>query len=385
MTARSEDPATGAPYLTERHAELRRSVREQLELTLLPHADRFEAQGFIDAEGWRALGKTGLLALAHRGADFLDSAILLDELGRLGYAGIRAAIGVHTYMAPAYLHMFGRPEQQVSYLWGVRDGSRIAALAISEDQAGSDLRHLTTRADPRDDGTYLLRGVKQHIVNGSQADFFVVLAKTSDAGATRGLAGASLLIVDADLPGVSRSPQPMLGWRSSDICRVEFDDVPVPADRLIGRREFALRYLVAALDFERLVAGLLAVGGAAHAVDLLDSFVRRHRVKDAPLAANQAVRHRVASLTAELELARQYAYHVSWTHSAGRLGTRSAAVVKLTATELASRAAQALLQCHGARGLLADAVPARVHRDAVAGTIAAGPSELMLDLIFEAG
>jgi alkylation response protein AidB-like acyl-CoA dehydrogenase len=294
------------------------------------------------------------------------------------------ASSLHGHRA-AYLDLFADAEQRDSYLPGVRDGSRIAALAISEENAGSDLRHLTVRAEQRDDGAYRLRGVKHHIVNGSRAQFFIVLAKTRDTGATRGLTGSSLLIVDADLPGLSRDSQPMLGWHSADICRVEFDDVRVPANRLIGRRDHALRYLMAGLDFERLVAGLLAVGGVAHAVGLLNTFVRAHRVGDVPLAANQATRHRVASLTAELELASQYAYHVAWMHSTGRLDTRGAAVLKVTATELAVRAAEALLQCQGAWGNRAETAAARAHRDAIAGTVAGGPSGLLRDLIFESG
>jgi alkylation response protein AidB-like acyl-CoA dehydrogenase len=143
-------------------------------------------------------------------------------------------------------------------------------------------------------------------------------------------------------------------------------------------------HIVQALDFERLAAGLLALGGAQHTMRILDERIREHRVRDVPLSGHQAVRHRVADLSAELAVVRQYGYHAAWLQSQGRLDTHAASVLKLKATELAREAAQACAQLHGASGYLEDSVVARLYRDAIAGTIAAGASELVRDLIFEA-
>ena len=118
-------------------------------------------------------------------------------------------------------------------------------------------------------------------------------------------------------------------------------------------------------------------------VGLVDRFVRGHRVKDAPLSANQAVRHRLADLHSDLDLIRHYAYHAAWQYSQGQLDTRTASILKLRATELAVAAAQTCVQYHGALGYLEDSPPARLLRDAAAGTIAGGASELMRELIFE--
>jgi len=374
---------SGPVRLADPDPGFRAQVRADLAATVLPYADRWEALGRIPADGWRALGERGLLALDHAGQGFLRSAVLLEELGRTGYAGIRAAVGVHAYMARSYLELFGTPEQRDSYLPAARRGERIAALAISEDGAGTDLRHLATWARPDGGGGYRLDGAKSHVANGSAADFCITLVRTREATAGRGLNGVSLLIVDTALPGLTREPLAMLGWRASDVCRLTFDGVTVPADRLLGRRDQALMLLMRALDFERLVAGLLAVGGVRYCLELLDGHVRRHQVRDAPLGANQAVRHRLAELTAEAELVRHYAYHAARLHSHGELDTRTASILKLRATELAVAAAQTCLQYHGARGYLDDSTAARLYRDAMAGTIAAGASELMRDMIFE--
>ncbi|GGP93663.1 acyl-CoA dehydrogenase family protein [Streptomyces roseolilacinus] len=376
-------PGADAPYLTAAQDRLRERVRGVLARAVLPHADRWEELRHVPAEAWRTLGDAGLLGLPLTGPGFLDSAVLLEELGRTGYAGVRAAVGVHAYMAASYLELFGTPRQRAAYLPAVRRGERVAALAISEEGAGSDLRGLSTRAVADGPCGYRVTGRKCHVANGSRAGFYVTLARTRQDAPRRGLAGASLLVVDADLPGVTRRPRPLAGWHAADVCEVEFDDVPVPADRLIGKPDRALVYLMRALDLERLAAGLLAVGGAAYCVGLLDRFVRTHRVRDAPLGAQQAVRHRVADLTAELDLVRHYGLRAAWLHGGGRLDTATASVLKLRSTELAVAAAQACVRFHGARGLLEGSAVARLYRDAAAGTIAGGASELMRELIYE--
>jgi acyl-CoA dehydrogenase len=358
--------------------DFREEIRSVLGTAVLPHAAQWEQQGHISADGWRALAEAGLLSLPHEGPGFLRSAVFLEELGNTGYAGVRASIGVQAYMAPAYLRMFGTEAQRAAWL----TPGKIAALAITEQNAGTDLSLLSTAARPHGD-TYRLTGEKLYVANGSAADYFIVLAKTRDGGTTRVLSGASLFIVDGRSPGITRHRQQTLGWRAADTCRVSFDGVA--AAGLIGKPDRALMYLMPALDFERLVAGLLAVGGIRHCLEELRSFVRSHRIRGDALSANQAVRHRIADLDAQFDLVRTFAYRLVEEHCAGRLDTKAAAVLKLTATELAVTAAQVCVQYHGARGYLDDSVPARLYRDAMAGTIAAGASELMRDLIFESG
>ena len=212
---------------------------------------------------------------------------------------------------------------------------------------------------------------------------FVTLVRTRQATSDRGLTGASLVLVDGHSPGVTRRPEPMLGMRSADVCRIDFDRVHVPHDQLIGRQDRALMHLMKALTFERLVAGILAVGGVHSCLALVGAFVRERRVGGAPLAAKQAVRHRLADLGAEFELVRHYAYQAAWRHSQGDLDSGTASILKLRATELAVEAARVCVQYHGARGYAEGSAAARHYRDAMAGTIAAGASELMRDMIFE--
>ncbi|MEU7600755.1 acyl-CoA dehydrogenase family protein [Streptomyces sp. NPDC041003] len=377
------DSAIRDPYAFAGHGEFRERIRHLLAQSVLPHADEWERSTRIPAKGWRALGEQGLLGFGHSGEDFLRSAVFLEELGRTGYAGVRAAVGVHAYMAASYLELFGTAEQKATYLPRIRSGELVVALAISEDEAGSDLSRLATEALTADESGRYVNGCKRPVANGSQADLIVTLVRTRQATSERGLTGASLVLVDAHSPGVTRRPEPMLGMRSADVCRIDFDQVKVGHDQLLGRQDRALMHLMKALDFERLVAGILAVGGVHSCLALLGAFVREHRVGGAPLAAKQAVKHRLADLVAEFELVRHFAYRAAWRHSQGDLDSQTASILKLKATELAVETAQVCVQYHGARGYAEGSAAARHYRDAMAGTIAAGASELMRDMIFE--
>ncbi|MFD7003203.1 acyl-CoA dehydrogenase family protein [Streptomyces mirabilis] len=390
----SRELAHDFPFFNSTHDEFRALVRARLAESVLPHAQAWEQRGHIDPDGWKALGAAGLLEVGHSGDDFLRSAVLLEELGATGYAGIRASVGVHSYMALSYVLLFGTPEQRQAWVPAAQRGERVNALAISEPNAGSDLRDLRTLARPRgadDAAGFVLDGRKSYVANGTRAGLLVVLARTgrpggtpAGTGADRGLAGASMLLVDADSPGVTRRPQPMAGWLAADIAEIDFDHVEVPQGALLGRRGRALLQLMRALDFERLVAGLLAVGGVRYTLELLDTHVRTRQVKGVPLGSHQAVRHQLGDLYGEFDMVRRYAHHAAWMHARGRLDTRTASVLKLRSTELAVTAAQVCARYHGALGYQEGADAARVHRDATAGTIAAGASELLRDMIFEA-
>lgn len=371
-----------APYLGPEHTAFRDFARASLGKLVIPYADRWEAAGRVPREAWEHLADLGLLGLPHNGSEFLRSAIFLDELGNTGYAGIRASIALHSYMATAYLEGFGTAEQRSRFLAPARNGSLIFALAISESSSGSDLRTVNTRAVPEGDG-YRVTGEKHYVVNGSQADLIVTLVHNGSQPDTRMLRGCSFAVIDAHADGISRSPQPMAGWRSADIAKIEFRDVAIGADCLLGAPGQALRQITQAMDFERLVAGLSAVGGVRHCLDRLCHGISERLVGGAPLSRNPAIQHRVADLQSEFETVRQYAYHVAWLHSEGRLDRFASATVKLRATELEMAAAESFVQFQGARGYLAESDAARIHRDAIGATIGGGASELLRRMIFE--
>lgn len=375
-------------YLTERHEQLRTKVREFLAEAVLPFAEDWEAQCRVPREAWKAFGTRGLLGLLHSGdvggaeLDLFSSVVFLEELGRTGHGGLRAAVSVHAYMATHYLARSGTPAQHRDYLAPAVAGDKIAALAVTEPGAGSDLAGLASTVRQEQDH-FVLDGTKCMVSNGSSADFFVVLARQSGrSGPGRGAAGLSLFVVDAHSPGIAVERTEPVGWRAADPATVRFDAVAVPLDRVVGRQGSGFYQLMRGFQLERLVAAVLALGGAQRSLQLTRDHVVAREAFGARLADLQAVRHRIADLATELAAARELVYHAVWRYQADDLGSvRECSMAKLCATELAARIADASMQLHGARGYLADTEVARTFRDARAGTLAAGPSEVMRDIV----
>jgi acyl-CoA dehydrogenase len=308
--------------------------------------------------------------------------VFLEELGRTGYAGLRAAVAVHAHMATHYLATSGSAELQQAYLVPAIGGDKIAALAITEADAGSDLGRLATVAEV-DGENLVVRGEKAMVTNGTTADFYVVAVRTGAQASTtrRGVTGLSLVVVDAGAPGVVATPEEMLGWHCSDTATVRFDDVVVASGDVVGRRDSGFYYLMRGFQLERLVAAALSMGGAERCLDDTIAHVRRREAFDGTLSSLQAVRHRLADLAARLAAVRQLVYHAAWRHGVDGLAVEECSMAKLLATELACEIADASVQLHGASGFLAGSAAGRAHRDARAAAIAAGPSEVMRDII----
>ncbi|MFJ6737366.1 acyl-CoA dehydrogenase family protein [Streptomyces sp. NPDC091279] len=374
-----------SPYFDDGHAAFRTEVRAFLAAEILPHAARWEEQDTVPAATWKLLGERGYLGLAHPresggGArDLFTSVVFLEELGRTGWGGLRAAVSVHAYMATDYLARAGGPDLRRAHLAPAVRGEQVAALAITEPGAGSDLSALATTA-VRDGDHFVVDGTKTMVSNGMTADFLVTAVRTG-APARRGPTGLSLLVIDTHLSGVTRTPCRTVGWRSAGTATVTLDAVRVPVGSLIGRPDHGFYYLMRGLQWERLVAATLALGGMDHTLDDLRAFLRARHVAGDTLAHRQSLVHRVADLATELSAARHLVHHTAWLYEHGELPALECSMAKLHTTELACRLADTALQLQGAHGYLETSAAARAQRDARAATIAAGPSEVMRDLI----
>ncbi len=368
-------------HLTEEHESFRAEVRANLAAHIIGPLADWDAAAELPRSVWRLLGSWGYLDLAYSGADLFRSVVLLEELGRTGYSGFRAAVGVHAYMATQYLAAYGSPELRQRYLPGAATGERIAALAITEPQAGSDLGALALAATAKGE-SLVLDGTKAVVTNGTTADFVVVAARTGPADT--GPTGLSLVVVDTDTPGLTVTARPTAGWRAAGVAELEFDGVEVPAANVVGRTGSGFYYLMRGLSFERVVAAALAIGGMDHCLDLTRTHLRSRHAYGAPLAALQSPRHTIADLATRLSAARHLLYDTAWRFTRGDLPVNEAAMAKLYATELACEVADRCLRLHGVAGYTPDSPVVRAHLEARAATVAAGPSEVMLDLIASA-
>ncbi len=254
----------------------------------------------------------------------------------------------------------------------------MGALGVTEPDAGSDVASLRTRA-VRDGDTWVVDGAKTFITNGADGDFVTLAVRTRDEP---GPGGISLLVVDSDLPGFTVARRLFkLGWHASDTAELHFEGVRVPADRLVGEEGMGFYYLMEAFQLERLVGAAAAVGGAELALEKTFAYLQQRHAFGRPLIRYQALSHRLADLAAELEAARQLVYHATWLLERGEGAVGECSMAKLVAGELAVRVADACLQCFGGYGYMEEYPLARFLRDARAGTIAGGTSEVMREIL----
>jgi acyl-CoA dehydrogenase len=349
--------------------------------------DAWEEAGRLPRELWRRLGELGFLGLEFPvehgggGGDFLSSVVLGEEMARCRSGGVAFSVLVHTDMSSPWLTRYGTPAQKRAYLPGIVRGETVCALGITEPGTGSDMAGIRTRA-VRDDDRYLLTGSKIFITNGVHGDLYFVAARTSPGPAERRHAGISMFLVERGAPGftVSRRLDKM-GMRASDTAELSFQDCPVPAANLLGEEGRGFQQLAAGLQRERIMAAVLALSGAAQALEDTTAYLRQRQAFDGPLADKQVLRHRVADMATEIEAARHLVYHAASLYAAGQECASQVSMAKLFATEVANRVAYQAVQLHGGYGYMREFPVERFFRDVRLWTIASGTSEIMREII----
>ncbi|HYR72589.1 MAG TPA: acyl-CoA dehydrogenase family protein [Candidatus Acidoferrum sp.] len=389
------------PTLTDEHEMLRRTVRAFVEKEVVPQVDAWEEAGRIPRAFWRRLGELGLLGLEFpteyggAGGDFLSSVVLGEEMARCRSGGVAFSVLVHTDMSSPWLTRYGTDAQKRRYLPGIVSGETVCALGITEPGTGSDMASITTRA-VRDGDCYRLTGSKMFITNGVYGDLYFVAARVAGRGEAEGEPsnsisqggknkrhhGISMFLVERDTPGftVSRRLDKM-GMRASDTAELSLQDCPVPALNLLGEEGRGFHQLAAGLQRERIMAAVLALSGAAQALEDTLAYVRERHAFGEPLAAKQALRHRLADMATEIAAARHLVYHAASLYTAGRDCVMEVSMAKLFATEVANRVAYQAVQLHGGYGYMSEFPVERFFRDVRLWTIASGTSEIMREIV----
>jgi acyl-CoA dehydrogenase len=375
-----------SPFTAE-HELLRRTVRGFVEKEVVPHAAAWDEAGEIPRAFWRRLGELGFLGLSvppehgGAGADFLSNVVLGEEMARCRSGGVAFSVLVHTDMSSPWLTRFGTDEQKQKYLPGIVAGDTVCALAITEPGAGSDMAALATRAERRGD-QYVLRGSKTFITNGVHGDLYFVAARTGPGAPGRRHDGLSMLLVEKNRPGfrVSRKLD-KLGMRASDTAELAFEDCQVPAENLLGVEGRGFHQLAEGLQRERILAAVLALSGAGQALEDTMAYLRERVTFGEPLAARQALRHRLADLATEVEAARCLVYRAAALHQADEECVTEVSMAKLFATEVANRVAYHAVQLHGGYGYMREYPVEGFFRDVRLWTIASGSSEVMREII----
>jgi acyl-CoA dehydrogenase len=280
-------------------------------------------------------------------------------------------------MSTPYILKHGSAQLREKYLPRAIAGEWLGAIAITEPSAGSDVAAIQTRAERRGDH-YVVNGAKTFITNGVYGDFLVAVVKTDP---TAGIDGISLLVIDRHSEGVSARKLKKLGWHASDTAELNFDEVRVPAENLIGQEGQGFYYLMGGLQVERLAGAIMGVSGCQHALDYALEYMSQRHAFGRPINKFQVLRHRVAQLAAEIEATRAFVYHCARLHNDGHYAVKECSMAKLLASELSDKVAYQCLQFFGGYGYMEEYKIARMFRDSRIGTIGGGSSEIMREII----
>jgi citronellyl-CoA dehydrogenase len=374
-------------YFNKEAEMVRAAVRDFVKKEINPHIDQWEADGVIPLHDlFKKMGKLGFLGIRYdpryggQGMDFWAETAFVEELANIDCGGVPMAITVQTNMATPAIAEFGSEYLKEKYLKPAISGDTVAAIAVTEPGAGSDVAALSTTARRQGDH-YILNGSKTYITNGTQADFLTLLARTSD---DPGYHSFSLFVVPTRLPGFVVSKKlDKLGMRSSDTAELFFDNMKIPAENLIGTEGNGFIQQMMQFQHERFVVLPMAYVGARRFIDKTVEYIKGRVVFGKPLIAKQVLRHRISEWLAEIEALKHLTYHIVRMKENGQDATREISMGKLLAGNLLSKVADGCLQMHGGMGFMNEMWVSRAYRDSRLMSIGGGASEVMSEIIFK--
>lgn len=370
--------------LTTEHKQIEKTVTDFIEKEINPYVDEWEENGPVPLhEVCKKMGPLGLLgidkpeAYGGMGLDYSYQMIENEAFGHINSGGVSMALLVITSMATPALAKFGEKELCDEFLTPVIAGDMVPAIAVSEVGGGSDVAALKTTAK-KDGDDYIINGSKMWITNGQQADWFCLLANTSD---DKPHINKTLMVVPRNLPGISVSPKfDKLGMRASDTVQVFFDDVRIPQRYRIGQE--GMGFMLQMLQFqEERLSTVSSLVGLDKAIDYTIAYCRDRKTFGMPIIDNQVVHFRLAELKTEVEALRALFYRARDLMMEGEDVTMLASMCKLKTGRLTREVSDACLQYFGGQGFMWDNMIARMYRDTRLVSIGGGADEIMLGII----
>ena len=364
------------------HELFRESVRKFLEREAAPFHGQWEKQGYIDRQLWSKAGEQGLLCshlpeeYGGMAVDFLYSAIVIEEISRLGLTGI--GFSLHSDIVAPYILHYGSEALKQKYLPKLIAGESITAIAMTEPGAGSDLQGVKTTA-VLDGEEYVINGSKTFITNGYLADLVIVVAKTDPQA---GAKGTSLFLVEAGTPGFAKGKRlEKVGMKAQDTSELFFQDVRVPKENLLGQAGMGFAYLMQELPQERLTVAIGAISAAEAALQWTLDYTRERKAFGQAIADFQNTRFKLAEIATEVQIGRVFLDRCLELHLQGKLDVPTAAMAKYWATDLQCKVLDECVQLHGGYGFMWEYPIARAWADARVQRIYAGTNEIMKEII----
>ena len=368
--------------LTEEQRMWRAAVHDFVAQEVKPRAQHVDEAAEFNWEAVRKMGPIGLLGLnvseeyGGTGLDPVSAAIAIEEIA-WGCGSTALALAAHNSLGCAPVSMFGSDEQKERFLPGVVSGgkeTRLAALALTEPGAGSDLKGGVRTRAKLDGAEWVINGPKMWCTNASMANFIVTLVRTDPNGGSRSL---SLIIVPTDTSGLRIGPpEKKMGLKGSPTHALTCENARVPAELLLGEEGEGLHQTLAVLDGGRVGIGALSVGLAQAALDEALRYAKERETFGVPIAGHQAIQWMLADAATQIQTARLMVYYAAWLKGQGRPYTKEAAMAKLFATEMAETVCRNAIQIHGGYGYSREFPVERIYRDARLMTIGEGTSEV---------
>ena len=372
-------------YFSEELNMLRDQIRRFIETDIVPNGDTWEEVGKVPRDVFAKMGALGFLGMRYPekygGADLdvMTSVVLAEELGRCTFGGFSADVLVHTDMASPHLANVGTPEQLERWMPSITSGEKICAIAVTEAGSGSDVAGMRTRA-VRDGNGWVINGTKMFITNGVHADLIFVAAKT-DLEA-KGSRGVTIFAVEKDALGFSVGKKlNKTGWLCSDTAELIFEDVRVTGDNILGEVNKGFYAIMKNFQNERTVMGAMAMGEAQKGIELTLEHVKNRPAFDGVLWDKQAIRHKLAERSAQVEAGRQLTYHAAWMDAHGMDCVKEVSMVKAYCGDLVNKVMYDCVQFHGGMGYMRETPVERMSRDARIQSIGGGATEVMLEEI----
>ncbi len=372
------------PQFTEEHGMFRAAFRKYVENELAPNVNAWEKEKIFPREVFNDMGKRGYLGMRYpvelggSGLDYWFTVVYAEELVRCGCAGVPMALMVQTDMATPVIEDLGTDEQKQEFLVPAITGEKVAALGVSEPNAGSDVAGIQTTAR-RDGDDYIINGAKTFITNGTRADFITLLVRT---GEEPGYGSISIILFPTDVKGYSVSKKlEKIGNHSSDTAELAFDDCRVPARYLLGQENMGFYYLMRNFQGERLIGSISSMAGSKLNMERTQEYCTDRKAFGRPVSKFQTTRHLFAEMATRLEAGQRLAYHAADLYDRKIEAVKEISMAKLYCGETSCWVADRCLQLHGGWGYMDEYLVSRVWRDSRLITIGGGTSEIMREII----
>lgn len=371
-----------SPFLGETHQQWRYALRKFVERELMPFATEWDEAGAVPREVFLKAGAFGLLGVGYpeeyggwrEGYDRFHGIVTSEELARLGAGGVTASLMVHGIGLPPIMAR-GSDEMKARIAPAVLRGEKQISLAITEPDAGSDVANISTRAERRGE-TYVVNGSKTYITGGMTSHYLTTAVRTGGAGA----GGVSLLLIEADSKGVTRTPLKKQGWWASDTASIYFNNVEVPAENLIGAENLGFAGIMANFNSERLGLASGATALSRVCIEEAVAWAQQRKTFGKRLADHQVIRHKIAEMVQRVNATTAYLEHCAWRVQNGEAPVADLCLLKVQASETLEFCAREAMQILGGGGYMRGGRVERIYREVRVNAIGGGSEEIMRDL-----